>query len=345
MARTLIEGTTGADTLTEATFAESDIFGFAGNDTIRLLRDDDFGGENFVDAGSGNDQVLNQFEGGNLIRLGAGNDVYVGSGFTTAGFGLDTVQAGGGADTIAVSTFFSDYFGEAGNDTFISEGWSNLFNGGAGRDSVDYRFRTDNDNFADSALAIDLGQGKAFTGTSCVETLVSIENATGTQLGDQIFGSVAANRLDGFNGSDQIAGLAGADTLLGGGGADAIDGGFGNDRIAGQQGSDLMAGGAGADRFVFDTRLGAPDEIVDFAAGVDTIVLDNAVFRGLAAGALADNRFHTGANATDAADRVLYDAESGQVLFDADGSGAAAAGIIAVLTPGRALTADDFAVI
>lgn len=332
MARTRINGTQGNDLLDEDRFGESDIFGFAGNDTIRLLRDDDLGGDNFVNAGVGNDQVLNQFEGGNFIQLGAGNDLYAGTGFTFETLGFDTVHAGTGNDTIAVSTFFSDYFGEGGNDTFISEGWSNLFNGGFGSDTADYRFRTDNSIFAGSPLAIDLGQGKVFTGTSRVETLVSVENAVGSRLGDQMFGSAANNRLDGFQGNDAIAGLRGGDTLLGGAGADTMDGGAGGDTLNGQQGSDLMAGGAGADRFVFNTApaAGNIDTIADFTPGADKLQLDDAVFGGLSAATL---------------DRIVYDSASGGLFFDADAAGPGAARQFAVVGTGLALTTADFEVI
>ena len=55
------------------------------------------------------------------------------------------------------------------------------------------------------------------------------------------------------------------------------------------------------------------------------IHLDNAVFTGLAAGALAAGAFNTGAAASQADDRIIYNAATGALLFDADGSGAGAA--------------------
>ena len=93
MPRFRIVGTAKNDRLDENRLGESDIFGLAGNDTIRLLRDDDLGGDNTVDAGPGNDKVLNLFEGGNVIKLGTGNDTYVGTGFTAFN-GFDIVRGG-----------------------------------------------------------------------------------------------------------------------------------------------------------------------------------------------------------------------------------------------------------
>jgi Ca2+-binding RTX toxin-like protein len=87
------------------------------------------------------------------------------------------------------------------------------------------------------------------------------------------------------------------------------------------------------------------DTIVDFSVLDDTIKLENAVFTGLAAGALAANRFQIGANANDVNDRIIYDSANGRLYFDADGLGGAAKIHFATLDAGLALTAADFIVI
>ena len=58
--------------------------------------------------------------------------------------------------------------------------------------------------------------------------------------------------------------------------------------IDGGAGADTLVGGGGADVFAFNTALGGGniDGIVDFAAGSDRIMLDDAMF-GLALGSLA----------------------------------------------------------
>lgn len=275
MGRT-INGTNGADTLQQGSDIEVRIFGFGGNDTIVLDRDDDFGGFNFVDAGADNDSVINHFEGGNDIRLGTGDDTYVGLGFAFSGSAFDSVRAGAGNDTIAVSTFHSDYFGEDGNDSFFSEGWQNTFNGGAGTDSISYEPRDDSSVLGGSGVGIDLGQGFAQTGSNRFETLVSIENATGTNAGDTIIGSSATNTLNGRGGNNILSGLGGNDVLTGG------------------NGRDQLQGGAGADRFDFNNKNESVsgvnrDTITDFSraqadkvdlAGIDakTTVAGNQAF-------------------------------------------------------------------
>ena len=70
------------------------------------------------------------------------------------------------------------------------------------------------------------------------------------------------------------------------------------------------------------------------------------MFVGIGAdGALGANAFHTGSAAHDADDRIIYDSATGQLFFDADGSGGGAAVQFATLSPGLGLTASDFQVI
>ena len=86
------------------------------------------------------------------------------------------------------------------------------------------------------------------------------------------------------------------------------------------------------------------DRIYDFAVGEDRIVLDGDAFTRIAAGTLAANSFQQGTSAGDAADRILYDAATGRIFYDADGSGAAAAILFAAVGAGTPLTHADFLV-
>lgn len=140
----------------------------------------------------------------------------------------------------------------------------------------------------------------------------------------------AGNALD-----NVITGNSSATTLFGLDGADRLDGGLG---------ADTLQGGAPADTYVFSSALGAGniDTIVNFNVADDTIELDSAVFTGLAAGALDPGAFHTGAAATDAGHRVIYDSATGQLFFDTDGLGGADQILFATLAPGLALTSSDF---
>ena len=100
---------------------------------------------------------------------------------------------------------------------------------------------------------------------------------TGTTGADTLTGSPTDDQVYGFDGADIVSGEAGADFLHGGNGDDVLTGGAG---------ADALFGGAGADRFVYlaetDSTDAAPDTLIDFETGIDTIDL-----RGLPVGAVS----------------------------------------------------------
>ncbi|WP_082145518.1 M10 family metallopeptidase [Microvirga massiliensis] len=145
-----------------------------------------------------------------------------------------------------------------------------------------------------------------------------IENAVGGSGPDQITGNDAANKLEGRAGSDVLDGLLGSDVLI---------------------------GGAGVDTFVFSTAPSPTnvDQITDFVVADDTIQLSKAIFTALTTtGILAAEAFYTGSTAHDASDRILYDRNTGSLVYDQDGTGSAAALKFAQLAPGLSLTNADF---
>jgi RTX calcium-binding nonapeptide repeat (4 copies) len=127
----------------------------------------------------------------------------------------------------------------------------------------------------------------------------------------------------GFNG-DQIYGEAGNDDLRGGNGLDLIVGGVGNDTIRGAKGTDTLTGGEGADVFIFHTDLDGTinvDTITDFVSGVDRIELSSAIFGN--AGAIGAN--------VGLSQYITYNAATGVLSYDQDGTGAGAAKAFAIL--------------
>jgi Polysaccharide lyase/RTX calcium-binding nonapeptide repeat (4 copies) len=135
--------------------------------------------------------------------------------------------------------------------------------------------------------------------------------------------------------------------FVGGWADNTINGTSGNNMLYGKAGNDTLTGGAGRDAFVFDTQPGSTnrDRIMDFAVNDDTIVLENAVFTSLAAGALSGSAFWVGSRAHDADDRIVYDSASGALHYDADGSGAGAGVQIATLSTGLKMASANVYVI
>ncbi|MFB0873315.1 MULTISPECIES: calcium-binding protein [unclassified Sphingobium] len=207
--------------------------------------------------------------------------------------------------------------GGAGNDMLDGGGGADLLIGGAG-DDIYYV------NDAGDAVIED-----ADGGSDIVYSAVSF-NLTGTQVeAVYLIGSRAID-ASGTDGDDRITGNLGDNVLRGG------------------AGNDLLTGRHGADRFLFDTALAADniDSIADFAVGVDSIGLNEAIFAAAGPiGVLAADAFQSGAVAIEADDRILYDAASGAIYYDADGDGAGAAMLFAQVTPGTALTNADFVVV
>jgi Ca2+-binding RTX toxin-like protein len=124
--------------------------------------------------------------------------------------------------------------------------------------------------------------------------------------------------------------------LIGGGGADDLYGGTGPDDLT---------GGTGTDNFRFDAALNAAtnvDDMLDFNVAEDTIQLDRDIFTGIAADGALAGAFRTGTSALDADDRIIYDAVTGQIFYDADGLGGTAQILFATVNAGTALTNADF---
>lgn len=160
----------------------------------------------------------------------------------------------------------------------------------------------------------------------------------------------------GTGAGEKLAGTMFADRLVGGGGNDVMNGAGNNDRLEGGKGNDTLTGGSGADTFVFDAALsgGNLDHITDFRNRDDSIALDQRIFTAL--DKTGDSRplyaecfkdlGREGAR-LDRDDRILYDSRTGDLGYDKDGSGKAAAVLFAHLDDPAAavLKVSDFLVV
>ena len=251
-------------------------------------------------------------------------------------------------------------FGGAGDDTLYGGSGNDDLYGGTGWDRLEGGFGHD-DYYVDSAgdeVFEYAGEGSDLVRTTLnVYSLpLNVEHLVFQGAGDfDGTGNVHANRITGGSGNDVLDGLGGGDALTGGVGDDDLFGGSGHDRLSGGSGldwlfggtgNDVLTGGAGADDFHFDTVLNRNsnvDRIADFQVDLDAILLDRDVFTRITSdGALGANAFVEGTRALDAQDRILYDEGTGRIFYDADGSGAAASVLFAIVTPGTDLIASDF---
>jgi len=293
-------------------------------------------GANFLQGGGGTDY---------LVGLG-GNDVYFIAGpgdnvVESAGGGTDIIytpgdytmiggvhvellassnQAGTNAQTLIGNEFDQTIYGNAGANFIEGGGGTDTLVGLAGNDV--YVVDSAGDYVAESA-----GGGRDVVYAKASYTLAAGQEievlSTTSQSG------TTAIDLTGNNLANALYGNAGANVLNGGAGGDYLQG-FG-----------------GADSFAFTTALGGGnvDTLADFVSGTDKILLDHAVFAGLSLGALSANAFVAGTQAGDADDRIVYNSATGQLFFDADGSGAGAQVLFATLDGHPPLNAGDFTVI
>ncbi len=319
----LLDGGTGNDTMTGGTGDDSYVVDSATDRVIEL-------------ADEGTDTVLTARA---VYRLGSNVEnltfTYTDTGaYRGTGNALDNVLIGGaGADTL---------LGMDGNDVLQGLGGADTLNGGAGDDTLDGGAGIDtliggtgNDHYNVDSSGDVVREGLS-AGTDTVEASASytlavyVENLilTGTDAIDGT-GNRDANVLTGNAGNNALSGLGGVDTISGGVGSDTLNGGTGQDRLT---------GGLDSDTFVFSTLntagLGSTvDTVTDFAASEgDTLAFSKAVFTWLGMiGALDADAFQAGTAAHDASDRIIYDAASGNVFYDRDGTGSRAAELVAIL--------------
>ena len=127
----------------------------------------------------------------------------------------------------------------------------------------------------------------------------------------------------------------------------------GNDfdqQIVGNAGANTLTGLGGNDTFFFGSTLGGGniDTITDYDVADDQFELVQTIFNGIAAaGALDATAFvvNTTGDAEDAADRIIYNSDTGGLFYDADGVNGAAATQFATLTAGLGITAAEFNVV
>lgn len=106
--------------------------------------------------------------------------------------------------------------GLGGRDIFFgSDGERDTIEGGASNDTLVYSASTE-------AVSVSLLRGRGWGGDAEGDRISGIENVTGSQFDDMIWGDAGNNKLSGRNGDDTITGGGGDDYILAGLGTDVI---------------------------------------------------------------------------------------------------------------------------
>jgi Ca2+-binding RTX toxin-like protein len=323
-------------------------------------------------TGSADFDIINALDGNDIL------DGYDGDDLLDGGGGADTMYGGGGADRYVIDNSGDVVHEEdsSGRDEVFSSvsyalGWNlevlvltgtdaingkghrfaesiwgnsaaNVLDGGKGADYLEGGSGHDTYIVSEAEDVVverhngghdTVQAGSDWTLGAYIEDLTILAggliNGTGNSKSNKIIGSQGYNILDGLGGHDRIFGKGGDDTLYGG------------------AGNDYLSGGNGKDSFVFNAPLDPGsnvDRIVDFdvAAG-EHIVLDRSVFKRLGDSSdLGPGAFRTGIAAQDPGDRIIYDEATGNIYYDADGTGDVAAILFARVDPETILTNMEF---
>jgi Ca2+-binding RTX toxin-like protein len=272
-------------------------------------------GNNILSGGAGNDSI-DGGDGNDTILGGSGNDVL------TGGLGTDTLSYADAGSAVNVSlailvnqntggsgidkvSGFENLTGSDYNDVLIGDAGNNTIRGGLGVDAMSGGGGNDKyyvDNVGDTVTE-NSGEGTDLVLSTVSFTLgANVENL-------QLLGSDAINGT----GND-------LDNIIRGNDAGNV--------INGKGGHDSLYGSAAADTFVFDAPDASSSDIVhDFVSGLDTIQVSGAAF-GLSAGPLDSSYFVSGSAATAAHAQFIFDSHH-NLYFDADGTGAGAAVLVA----------------
>lgn len=261
--------------------------------------------------------------GADVISGGDADDYLEGFG------GNDSIAGGNGHDLLA---------GDAGNDTLIGGDGEDDIDGGSGNDRVS--------GGDDNDLIYGAAGNDTLSGDDGHDTIRGEDGNDRIDGGvglDDLSGGAGADTISGAGGYDLIGGGAQNDLLSGGSGSDEIYGGSGADTLIGGTGHDTLAGGTGADQFRFGSSTAGSDVILDFQHGVDKLVFTAAGFANLG----ANFELVVGEDPTAATNRgaFLFDVDSHQLSYDADGSGAGGDRLIATLDDVTTLTRSDFLIV
>jgi uncharacterized protein len=311
----------------------------SGNELANTILGND--GVNILTGGGGADAFVG-YGGNDIYYVDSASDLVleaVGAGFDSIYTSASYVLGGGvSVEWLSAATNFgTEAINLTGNEltqSILGNNGVNILRSGGGADAL-YGFAGDDTYFIDSASAY------------------IIEPVSGGF--DAVYASVSYVLGDVANPPIRVEWLSTAATY----GTEAINltgnvlgqvilGNQGNNILSGGGGSDLIFGYGGADTFTFARYTAGPPSfalIGDFVVGEDKIAFSKEYFPALTLGALDPSVFVSGSAAGDANDRIIYNAATGHLYYDRDGTGSEAQVLVAVFDNHAAISASDISVI
>lgn len=301
--------------------------GISGNTLSNVLIGNS--GANLIDGKAGADKMIG----------GDGSDIYI---VDNTGDYI-TELTNGGTDTVQSSVSYAlgaqlenltltgkdniSGMGNSFNNIIIGNSGNNVLDGAAGADRLSGGSGDDLyfvDNIGD--IITELANG----GTDRVQSSVSY--GLGAQL---------ENLTLSGSGNINGAGNSFANTIIGNTGTNVI---------SGKTGNDTLTGGAGKDSFFFNTAPNSSsnnDIITDFNVTDDTIRLHSTIYTALTKGVLSANQFvmNTTGLATNADHRIVYETDTGNLIYDSNGNSPGGSVIFATIGPNLNLTNLDIFIV
>ena len=238
-----------------------------------------------------------------------------------SGGGGSVINGTAGNDTLTGTAGNDTINGLGGNDLVLagSSGGADVINGGAGFDSIEFASR------ATSAVVVDFAAGTITGGSSGTISFTGIERVVAGNFNDSLTGNAERRRTSPARPAPTRSG---------------------------ERAASIRCGAAAGPTRSSSARPEAPTptRVRDWASGSDKVALDNSPMSALGAMgnfAAGDARFWHSSTGTahDANDRVVYNTSTGSLYYDADGSGAGAAQLIATFQGAPGVAATDITVI
>lgn len=245
-----------------------------------------------------------------------------------------------GADTLTwAAEGNGDLQGYAGADKLFGGLSNDVLDGGVGADQMTGKTGNDTyyvDNSKDKVVEVLEGGTDTIYSSVSLTLAANVERLIADIAGLSLKGNVLDNRL--------LGSAAGAETLAGGLGNDTLMGAW-----QGQAGAPIALADGFADVFVFDAALTTVKQsnldTVHFEDGVDKLQLSRKIFKALPKEITDAVLVQAGAET--ALSRLSFNAETGRLAYDADGTGtkSAAVDVVTLVGIGAAplnITLSDF---